>query len=326
MSITIRKYNKTDFDNWENFVNKSSNGTIFHLRTFLSYHIDRNFNDNSLIFEKNGNFIAVFPATKKIESDNLILYSHPGASFGGFVFDKISFKESNLILKLLENYCISNNFTKIFFVNTPNIYFNQLNETLEYVLLWNEYKLKEIYISSIIEIQNNIKTIDYLHSRKKRYIKKYLNNTSLKIKWENDFDKFYPILLDNKSKHGIKPTHSLNELKKIDSLYPFSLHLLLLYQNETVIGGTLNIIINNQCAMMFYNMINYNYIDLQPATIQIYESINWAKEKNLRFLDLGVSQKPKDKNPLTPHETLINFKEQLGAKSIIRKVFQKNII
>ena len=326
MSITIRKYNKTDFDNWENFVNKSSNGTIFHLRTFLSYHIDRNFNDNSLIFEKNGNFIAVFPAAKKIESDNLILYSHPGASFGGFVFDKISFKESNLILKLLENYCIRNNFTQIFFVNTPNIYFNQLNETLEYVLLWNEYKLKEIYISSIIEIQNNIKTIDYLHSRKKRYIKKYLNNTSLKIKWENDFDKFYPILLDNKSKHGIKPTHSLDELKKIDSLYPFSLHLLLLYQNETVIGGTLNIIINNQCAMMFYNMINYNYIDLQPATIQIYESINWAKEKKLRFLDLGVSQKPKDKNPLTPHETLINFKEQLGAKSIIRKVFQKNII
>ena len=326
MSITIRKYNKTDFDNWENFVNKSSNGTIFHLRTFLSYHIDRNFNDNSLIFEKNGNFIAVFPATKKIESDNLILYSHPGASFGGFVFDKISFKESNLILKLLENYCIKNNFTKIFFVNTPNIYFNQLNETLEYVLLWNEYKLKEIYISSIIEIQNNIKTIDYLHSRKKRYIKKYLNNNSLKVKWENDFDKFYPILLDNKSKHGIKPTHSLDELKKIDSLYPFSLHLLLLYKDETVIGGTLNIIINNQCAMMFYNMINYNYIDLQPATIQIYESINWAKEKNLRFLDLGVSQKPKDKNPLTPHETLINFKEQLGAKSIIRKVFQKNII
>ena len=326
MSITIRKYNKSDFDNWENFVKKSSNGTIFHLRTFLSYHIDRTFNDHSLIFEKNGDIIAVFPASKKIESNQFILCSHPGASFGGFVFDKISFQESKSILKLLENYCFENNFIKVFFVNTPNIYFNQLNETLEYVLLWNNYKLEEIYISSIIEIQNNIKTIDYLHSRKKRYIKKYLNNNSLKVKWENNFDKFYPILLDNKSKHGIKPTHSLDELKKIDSLYPFSLHLLLLYKDETVIGGTLNIIINNKCAMMFYNMINYNYIDLQPATIQIYESINWAEEKKLRFLDLGVSQKPKDKNPLTPHETLINFKEQLGAKSIIRKVFKKNII
>ena len=60
MSITIRKYNKADFDNWENFVNKSTNGTIFHLRTFLSYHIDRTFNDNSLIFEKKGKITILF--------------------------------------------------------------------------------------------------------------------------------------------------------------------------------------------------------------------------------------------------------------------------
>lgn len=326
MCITIRRYNKTDLENWENFVNHSSNGTIFHLRNFLSYHVDRNFNDHSLIFEKNRKIIAVFPAVIKNRNYEDILYSHPGASFGGFVFDDISFQESNFIIKILEDYCIKNNFKRIFFIHTPNIYFNQLNETLEYVLLWNKYQAKEIYISSIIEIQNDLKSIDYLHSRKKRYIKNYLSNNFLKIKWENDFDKFYPILLENKRRHNIYPTHSLDELKKINSLYPNSLHLLLLYNDKTVIGGTLNIIINQQCAMMFYNMIDYNYVDFQPATIQIYESINWALENKLRYLDLGVSQKPKDKNPLTPHETLINFKEQLGAKSIIRKAFEKIII
>ena len=325
MSITIRKYNKADFDDWENFVKTSSNGTIFHLRTFLSYHIDRNFNDNSLIFEKNGKIIAVFPAAKN-GIDESILYSHPGASFGGFVFNNISFQESNLILNNLDNYCKDNNFSKVFFVYTPNIYFHQFNETLEYSLLWNNYKVKEVYLSSIIEIKNNFSPLDYLNSRKKRYIKNYLNNNLLKIKWNNDFDEFYPILLENKRRHGIKPTHSLDELKKINLLYPSSLHLLLLYHDEVVVGGTLNIIINNKCVMMFYNMINYNYIDLQPATIQIYESIKWVAEKKMQYLDLGVSQKPKDKNPLTPHETLINFKEQLGAKSIIRKAFQKNII
>jgi hypothetical protein len=325
MSITIRKYNKADFDDWENFVKTSSNGTIFHLRTFLSYHIDRNFNDNSLIFEKNGKIIAVFPAAKN-GIDESILYSHPGASFGGFIFNNISFQESNLILNNLDNYCKDNNFSKVFFVYTPNIYFHQFNETLEYSLLWNNYKVKEVYLSSIIEIKNNFSPLDYLNSRKKRYIKNYLNNNLLKIKWNNDFDEFYPILLENKRRHGIKPTHSLDELKKINLLYPSSLHLLLLYHDEVVVGGTLNIIINNKCVMMFYNMINYNYIDLQPATIQIYESIKWVAEKKMQYLDLGVSQKPKDKNPLTPHETLINFKEQLGAKSIIRKAFQKNII
>ena len=78
--------------------------------------------------------------------------------------------------------------------------------------------------------------------------------------------------------------------------------------------------------MIFYNMINYDYINLQPATIQIYESINWAKEQKLKYLDLGVSQKPKAENPLTPHPSLIKFKEQMGAKIIIRKAFQKILI
>jgi hypothetical protein len=83
--------------------------------------------------------------------------------------------------------------------------------------------------------------------------------------------------------------------------------------------------VNENCGMVFYNMINYDYINLQPATIQIFESINWAKKLKLKYLDLGVSQQPKAENPLTPHLSLINFKEQLGATTIIRKAFQKII-
>ena len=48
-------------------------------------------------------------------------------------------------------------------------------------------------------------------------------------------------------------------------------------------------------------------------------------KKLLNYLDLGVSQQPKAENSLTPHPSLINFKEQLGATTIIRKAFQKII-
>lgn len=325
MIITIRKYKKLDCQAWDKFVKSANNGTIFHLRSFLSYHIDRIFNDHSLIFEKKGKIVAVFPAAINNNNGENILYSHPGASFGGFVFNNISYDEGNQLLETLENYCRKTNFNKIFFVNTPSIYHSQLDETLEYLLLWNNYKMDEYYISSIIEIKNTCQSIDYLHSRKKRYIKNYLDNCSLKIKWENDFSKFYPILLDNKQKHNVYPTHSLDELKKLNDLHPNSLHLLLLYHENIIIGGTLNFIINNNAGMIFYNMINYDYANLQPATIQVFESINWAKKYKLDFLDLGVSQLPKAKNPLSPHTSLINFKEQLGAKSIIRKAFKKHI-
>ena len=52
MSITIRKYMNADLENWDTFVKLSTNGTLFHLKSFLSYHIDRQFIDHSLIIEK----------------------------------------------------------------------------------------------------------------------------------------------------------------------------------------------------------------------------------------------------------------------------------
>ena len=325
MNITVRKFTAKDTKDWDDFVNNSNNGTLFHLRSFLSYHIDRKFNDHSLLFEKKGKLIAVFPATYEKLNEKNVLYSHPGASFGGFIYSNLSYDDIQLILEKLEEYSLNNNFDVIFFVDTPSIYTNYLNETFEYLVLWQNYIMKEYYISSIIDLNGNSDPLDFLHSRKKRYIKKYTEDQDLTIKWENNFEQFYPILLQNKSKHNVKPTHSLDELKKLNELHPHSFHLLLLYQKDKVIGGTLNFIINNNCGMIFYNMIDYNFINLQPATIQIYESIKWAKRQKLNYLDLGVSQQPNAENPLSPHPTLINFKEQMGAKSVIRKAFQKTI-
>ena len=37
---------------WDNFVKSSNNGTIFHLREFLNYHLSRQFNDCSFIFKE----------------------------------------------------------------------------------------------------------------------------------------------------------------------------------------------------------------------------------------------------------------------------------
>ena len=71
-------------------------------------------------------------------------------------------------------------------------------------------------------------------------------------------------------------------------------------------------------------MINYDYQHLQIASIQIYESLRWAKKNNLKFLDIGVSQ-IYENNQIIPHESLINFKEQFGAQAMIRKVMKLKI-
>jgi len=298
---------------WDSFVLKSNNGTIFHLRKFLSYHKERNFQDCSFIFQNKNNVEALFTGAV-IDG---VLYSHPGASFGGFTYNELSFESGRKIVELLLKFAQKNNLKELVIVPTPFIYCSQYNEVMEYCLYINGFNTIEYYISSFVNLELNL--FNQMHNRKKRYIKKMENE--IEIKLSTDLDGFYPILINNKLKHKAKPTHTLEELKILMNKFPNQIKLLLSYKDNQIIGGALNFIANKNSCILFYNMIDYEYQSLQVSSLQIYASLIWAKENNLKFLDIGVSQLYEG-NQIIPHESLINFKEQFGAKTMIRKVMK----
>ena len=84
MSIKVTKFIIENTTIWDNFINSSNNGTLFHYRAFLNYHENVKFNDHSLFFYKNNKLIALLPAAIK----NNVFHSHPGISFGGFIYQK----------------------------------------------------------------------------------------------------------------------------------------------------------------------------------------------------------------------------------------------
>ena len=51
------KNSKISSDEWDDFVDSSDNGTIFHKRTFLSYHPKDRFEDASLVIEKDNKIL-----------------------------------------------------------------------------------------------------------------------------------------------------------------------------------------------------------------------------------------------------------------------------
>jgi len=206
---------------------------------------------------------------------------------------------------------------EITIIPPPFIYYKQYNETMEYCLYNNGFKPTEYYISSFVDLKTE--PIDLIHSRKKRYIKKLKNE--IKVTQSEDLDSFYPILIDNKARHKAKATHSKEELKILMKQFPEQIKLLLSYKNNEVIGGSLVFVTSNHTCILFYNMINYQYQELQVASLQIYETLKWAHKNKLKILDIGVSQLYKD-NQIIPHDSLINFKEQFGAQAMIRKVMK----
>ncbi len=312
--IEIIKYDKNKHAAiWDSFVLESNNGTIFHTRQFLNYHKIRKFKDCSFIFKNKDNIEAVFSGAVV----DGVLHSHPGASFGGFIYNNLSFEFGKKIVELLIEFAKKNNLRDMVVIPTPFIYYNNYNEVMEYCLYMNGFNTIEYYISSFVDLKVDL--LDQMHDRKKRYIKKMQNEVEIKI--SSDLDSFYPILISNKLKHKAKPTHSLEELKILKKKFPNKIILLLSYKNKKIIGGALNFITNKRTCILFYNMIDYNYQNLQVSSLQIYESLKWAKKNKLNFLDIGVSQLYKN-SEIIPHESLINFKEQFGAKTMIRKVMK----
>ena len=303
----------------------SNNGTIFHYRSFLTYHIDRKFEDHSLFFEKKGKIIAILSAAEVMNGEKKILYSHPGATFGGFLYEDLLFEDANNIVSLLTEYCRKTNYTSIFLVQAPQLYNSNNNETLEYALHWQGFTIEETYFSSFIDLTSENEAINLVSSRKRRYLKKKSTNEKLRFEWNGNLDDFYPILCENKKKHGSQPTHSKVELIKLMDLMPEKFHLLMMYKEDKPIGGTFNIIANSQVGIIFYNMINYKFEEFNPASFQILETMKWAKVNNLKYLDFGVSQLPKAENPLSPSPNLIRFKEQFSAKGMLRLAYRKNL-
>ena len=68
-------------------------------------------------------------------------------------------------------------------------------------------------------------------------------------------------------------------------------------------------------------MIDYQFVNLQIASLQVIESIKWACKNNYKFLDFGISHQPDHVNPLTPKMSLIKFYVQFAiqTKAMIKK-------
>ena len=94
--IKCKIFTKAHYPEWESFIDNSTNGTLFHYRKFIDYHENPVFTDCSLLFYKKNTIIAVLPAAIK----NNQFISHPGISFGSFIYNsQLSFSDASNIIE-----------------------------------------------------------------------------------------------------------------------------------------------------------------------------------------------------------------------------------
>lgn len=312
--MEIIKYTEDWKEKWDEFVLDSNNGTMFHLQKFFDYHTAGKFTFNHLIFLEKNEIAAVLPGAmvgSKFESP-------VGASYGSIVTKDVKFTNAMEIISTLLRYAVNNGIDEIELTAPPVVYENHPNQNLDFAMLWQGFQYELHYISSAIKLDPDTDIISRFSPTTRRNIRHSLKDQDIRVEINEKLDEFYPILLDNKSRHNVKPTHSLEDLLKLKELLPDNLKLFMVYWKDIPIGGSLMFFVNRTCSLCFYNMLLYEYEYLKPIQRVMYEVVKYSTENGYNYVDIGVSQDTKAENPMTPSMSLIEFKEKFDAKTVMR--------
>ncbi|MGB9771511.1 MAG: peptidoglycan bridge formation glycyltransferase FemA/FemB family protein [Candidatus Kapaibacteriota bacterium] len=316
--IEVVEYEEKYRNIWDNFVENSNNGTLFHLQSFLQYHPPGKFNFNHLMFFENGKLLAVLPGGIV---DQKRFWSPVGASYGSLVTEDLPFEKSLRLVDTMMEYFERNGFKEIFLIPPPIIYNKVTTQHIEYAMLYRRFDFELHYISHAIHLRFEKDFITYFDKTARKTIRKILRENNISIRESNDYASFNDILVKNKAKHNAKPTHSLEDMIRISRLVPNKVRLNMVYFKDKPIAGSWLFICNPKVVLCFYNMLLYEYEHLKPVYLIMYETVRWAIENGFEWVDIGVSQDTKSPDPMTPALSLINFKERFNSRGILRSTY-----
>src|ERR1051325_5242400 len=314
---------------WDKFVARSMNGTVFHSQQFLEYHPAGRFNFRHLLFFEGEKLVAVLPGGSYNTSN---IYESPvGASYGSFVTEDISAQTALDVVAAFEVYIRTNKIEDVYLTSAPVIYQPVLTQNLDFALLYRGFAYQRHYISHVVDLRKPGSLFDRFKPSARTYIRRTERSEPgvtvehvEKRGFIKGIEEYYPILLENKAKFGVKPTHSLEDLKKLHELLPNLMELFLVRKDGKAVAGLLFFLANKRVAIVFYQMLYYEYQYLRPIYLLMRRAAEWAKEQGFAFVDIGVSQDTSDDNPMTPPLSLIQFKEKFDSRGVLRSTLPKH--
>lgn len=318
---------------WDDFVEDSINGTIFHEQKFISYHKKGKFQDNSLLFYSGNQIISIFPAAIVIKNGKKVLKSHPGTSYGGFVLSKRKNLKLNFeLIYALEKYSKKNKVDLIEFRHSPPIFRKESLDQLDFALLHNGYKRLDEELSTCFELtryrdMNESDVLDCFNKFGRSKPKKNINKAireglSFRILQESEYKKYYEILCKNLTKHKASPVHSFEDIFKLKALYPKRVELYGVFLEDKMIAGYLIFQINKIGRHIFYGSVDYNYQEYRPTSYGLFKLIKTFADAGDVYLNMGISTEDGGK---IINWDLFAFKESFNGTGTLRTYWQKNL-
>lgn len=325
----IVEYSDIYEDAWDRFVlQESMNGTFLQSRSFLNYHPKERFQDNSLLFMKGNNIVAVIPANIIEDIGEKTLMSHMGSTFGGIILGKQYKKiaEAEEIFEEFNQYLEDKKIRKVVLKMTSNLYTVKNSELLEYFLFLNGYQaMAEIgYYIDFSEYDTTSIEGNFNSSRRRGWKNSMKHGMVFKeLLSDCEIQVFYEILANNMKKFDTKPIHSREELLKLKrECIPNNVRFFGCFYKDEMIAGSMVFCFDRQVFHTQYLATNQERLSLYPSEFLYYGLIKKAAEEKFEKISFGTSTLEHGK---VLNKSLAQFKEGFGTKEYVNRTFVKEL-
>jgi hypothetical protein len=314
-NYTVKRYQKSDYANWNSFIGQAKNATFLFHRDFMEYHEDR-FDDFSLLIFDTEKLVAVLPANKVANN----VFSHQGLTYGGLVYSaKIKAEIIAELLDCLLSFFKEHSIQCFYFKQIPFFYLSKGNAETEFFLIKKGAFLdkKEMNLAINLAMPLTISKSKLKHLRKMEVL-------DLQLVEETELDSFWELVLEPRllEKYNAKPVHTLQEITKLKSLFPQNIKQFSVYYDDAIVAG-LTLFETETVVKSQYGATTKKGEELRALDIAFITLIERYKSEGKLFFDMGIVNDTNDKGF---HAGLLKQKEELGCTVYGQDFYKMNLV
>jgi hypothetical protein len=315
--FTARLATDRDLDLWDRFVEESRNGTLFHLRRFLSYHGDKFFGrDRFVVIAKGDQTVAqVCYAITDVGANTA--FSPYGGSYGALVVRDIpGYSDSTAMVLALKEFLQAEGIRKFRFTPPLACISDGSLDTLLFAFIEQGAISVNRDISSILFLQSSLPLTDRVTSRARNMLRK-AEAAEVKVDTEASIEEFWLPMDATFARHGTSPTHSFDELRDLQARLPDKVSLYVAFLGSEPVASACYFVVNSRVATSFYLAQTPAGEAVQALTCLLISGLRNYQSAGYRWFDFGTSS-----YGMVARPNIFRFKESFSAEGIFRETFE----
>lgn len=304
----ILKYSPELRAAWESVVVASGHASILPHRDYLEYHGDR-FEDFSVICYHDGVPVAVMPAHR--EGDTL--RSHRGLTFGGLIVRQGVEPDiwKNVFAGLIRGLSACG-LRRLYYSRAPEFYFSDGRQLDLHLLRRLGASLEARDFTSVISPGGF-----RLRASDRRYLRR-CRDQGMTVVESDDFRLFWDEVLTPslRSRHGVAPVHSLEEISYLKSKFPARIRLHTVRSEREILAGAV-VYESRHVAHVQYSAATAAGLDRRALLFLFAELIQGSYPD--RYFSFGTSVEPRTGEV---NAGLLRSKQRFGATQWPQEVYR----